>query len=90
MFRINSDEDDTVSDILCLYHNFIKRGNKEETLKHLFLKAITNARKFMLKSNLQRYLDKDNKDKAARRRLYFHLEYHDHNPPFRKIQDSFF
>ena len=52
MFRLNSDEDDTVSDVLCLYHNFTKCGHKKETLKPLFLKAITNTRNFMLKSDL--------------------------------------
>ena len=52
MFRLNSDEDETVSDVLCLYHNLTKRGHKEETLKPLFLKAIANARKFMPKSDL--------------------------------------
>ena len=88
MFRLNSDEDDTVSDVLCLYHNFTKCGHKEETLKPLFLKAIANARNFMPKSDLQRKLDKE-KNEAARRRLYFHLKYHDQNPPLRKIQDSF-
>ena len=89
MFRLNSDEADTVSDVLCLYHNFTKRGHKEESLKPLFLKAIANARKFMLKSDLQRKLDKEKKAEAATRRLYFHLEYHDQNPPLQKNQDSF-
>ena len=45
MFRLNSDEDDTVSDVLSFYHSFTKRGNKEELLKPLFLNMIANARK---------------------------------------------
>ena len=53
------------------------------------MKAIANARKFMLRSDLQRKLDKEKKEEAARRRLYFHLEYHDQNPPLQKNQDSF-
>ena len=70
MFRLNSDEDDTVSDVLCFYHNFTKRGHKEEILKPLFLKATANARKFMLKSDLQRKLNKETNTAAARKRLY--------------------
>ena len=89
MCRLNSDEDDTASDVLCLYHNFTKRGHKEEVLKPLFLKAIANVRKFMLKSDLQCKLDKEKKAETARRRLYFHLEYHDQNPTLQKIQYSF-
>ena len=46
IFGLNSDEDDTISDVLCLYHNLTKCGHKEETLMPLFLKAIANARKF--------------------------------------------
>ena len=46
MFRLNSDDDDTVSGVLGLYHNFAKRGHNEEILKPLYLKAIVNARKY--------------------------------------------
>ena len=70
MLGLNSDEDGTVSDVLCFYHNFTKRGHKEEILKPLFLKATANARKFMLKSDLQRKLDKETNTTAARKRLY--------------------
>ena len=62
MFRLNSDEDDTISDILCFCRNFTKCGHKKELLKPLFLTAITNARKFMMKSDLQRKLNKEKKD----------------------------
>ena len=61
------DENDTVSDVLCFYHNFTKR----EILKSLFLKAITNARKFMTKSDLQSQLEKEKRVEATRMRLYF-------------------
>ena len=88
MFRLNSHEDDT-GDVLCIYHNSTKCGHKEENLKPHFLKAIANTRNFMMKSDLQCKLDKEKKSEAARRRLYFHLEYHDQNPSLRKIEDSF-
>ena len=70
MFRLNSNEDDTVSDVLCFYHNFTKCRHKEEILKPLFLKAATNARNFVMKSDLQHKLHKERKVEAARRRLY--------------------
>ena len=35
LFRLNSDEDDTVSDVLRFYRNFTKRGHRAETLKPL-------------------------------------------------------
>ena len=73
MFRLNSDENNTVSDVVCFYHNFTKRGHKEDILTPLFLKAVANARRFMMKSGLQRKLDKEKKVEATRRRLYFHL-----------------
>ena len=66
-----------------------KVGTRRKILKPLFLKAIANAIKFMLKSVLQCKLDKEKKDEAVRRRLYFHLEYHDQNPLLRKFKTPF-
>ena len=67
-----------------------KTWAREEILKSLFLKAIAKARKFMMKSDLQPKLEE--KEKLRQQggdSTYFHLEYHDQNPPLRKIQDSF-
>ena len=36
IFRLNSDETDILNDTLRFYHNFIKRGHKEDTIKPLF------------------------------------------------------
>ena len=44
----------------------------------------------MLKSDLQRKLDKKKKERQQEGgSVYSHLEYHDQNPPFQKFQDFF-
>ena len=66
MFRLNSNEDDPVSDVLCFCHNFTKCVHKEDILKSLFLKVVTNARKFLMKSERQHKLHKERKVEAGR------------------------
>ena len=55
----------------------------------LFLKAISNARKFIATSDKERRKMKEAKHKEATRRLYLHLEYHPQNPPASQIQQLF-
>ena len=53
MFRLNSNEDNTVNDVLCFYHNFTMRGHMEEMLQFLFLEEIFNSRTFMKKNDVE-------------------------------------
>ena len=58
-------------------------------VKPLFLKTIANARKFMMKSDLQRKLDKERNVEAARRRLYHILFGVSQSKPFFALCERF-
>ena len=89
IFRLNSDEEDILDDTVRFYRRFLNRGHKRDVLTPLFLKAITNARKFLATSEDERNKIKLQKLEAAARRLYLHIEYHPQNPPSHQIQQLF-
>ena len=53
------------------------------------LRNLENARKFLATSKEQREANKAAKLEEARRRVYFHTEYHPQGPPSREIQQLF-
>ena len=89
IFRLNSDEEDIIQDSVTFFHRFLECGHNCDTLKPLFLKAITNARKFLYTSNKERAPSKLLQAEAAQRRLYLHIEYHPQNLPPHQIQKIF-
>lgn len=93
IFRLNSYEDDIIKDTLNFYDRFLARGHKNtqkrDVLTPLFLKGIANARKYMATSKATRDRMKREKQEAASRRLYLHLEYHPQNPASHEIQQLF-
>ena len=89
LFRLNSNEKDTIDDILRFYRRMIARGHHHNDLQPLFLKAIKNAREFLRTSVAQREASKAKKSEEAHRRLYLHVEYHPLNPPPHAIQRLF-
>ena len=89
IFRLNSYEDDIIKDTLNFYDRFLARGHKRDVLTPLFLKGIANARKYMATSKATRDRMKREKQEAASRRLYLHLEYHPQNPASHEIQQLF-
>jgi len=89
IFRLNSNEDDIIQDILSFFDRFLVRGHKSEVLTPLFLKGIENARKYIATSNATRLKMKEQKLEEATRRLYLHIEYHPQNPSSSKIQQLF-
>ena len=89
IFRLNSEEEDIVKDMTQFLDRFLRRGHTREVLVPLFLKAISNARKFMATSDKERKDLKEAKHKAATRRLYLHLEFHPQNPSPKDIQQLF-
>ena len=89
ILRLNSEEKDALRDVKQFFARFVARGHSHSTLKPLFLKAIASARRLIAKSECQRSAEKQRKLEEARRRLYFHMEYHPQNPPARQIQQAF-
>ena len=89
IFRLNSNEKDVIQDSVTFFRRFLERGHNCDILKPLFLKAITNARKFLNTSNEARATLKLQQAEEARRRLYLHIEYHPQNPPPHQIQQIF-
>ena len=68
---------------------FQRRGHPTDELKPLFFKAITNAREYLAKSSREHAIKKEQKHEEAKRRLYFHLEYHPDHPKGSQIQQAF-
>ena len=89
ILRLSSNEKDAIRDVKVFFSRFIARGHSHFTLQPLFLKAIENARKFMATSHAQRNARKMQKLDEARKRLYFHVEYHPLNPTTHQIQQAF-
>ena len=89
IFRLNSNEEDIIQDSVTFFHRFLERGHNCDILKPFFLKAITNARKFLNTSNEERAASKLLQAEAAQRRLYLHIEYHPQNSPPHQIQKIF-
>ena len=89
IFRLNTDEKDIVSDVLTFFRRFQRRGHPTDELKPLFFKAITNAREYLAKSSREHAIKKEQKHEEAKRRLYFHLEYHPDHPKGSRIQQAF-
>ena len=80
IFRLNTEEEDIIKDVIQFLNRFLRRGHTRGVLVPLFLKAISNARQFLATSDSKRRKLKEAKHKAATRRLYLHLEFHPRNP----------
>ena len=89
IFRLNTEEEDIIKDVTQFMSRFQRRGHTREVLVPIFLKAISNARKFIATTEKERNDLKEAKHKAAKRRLYLHLEYHPQNPQSKTIQQLF-
>ena len=60
-----------------------------DELKPLFLKAIENAREYISRTPREHARIQSRKHEEAKRRLYFHLEYHPDHTPAKNIQQIF-
>jgi len=87
--RLCSDEDDIIERCRVFFRRQLDRGHKAETLIPLFRKAVTNAHKFLAKSQEQCDREKLAKLEASRRRVYFHVTFHPQGPKARDIQHLF-
>ena len=50
IFRLSTSEEDIIEDVKKFYRRFRSRGHPEEELKPIFLKAISDTRKYIAKS----------------------------------------
>ena len=89
IFRLSTHEEDIIEDVKKFYRRFRSRGHPEEELKPIFLKAISNARRYIAKSKVQREAEASRKREASLRRLYLHLEFHPEHPKGPQIQQLF-
>ena len=89
IFRLSTFEKDIIDDVVRFYHRFKNRGHPEDELQPLFMKAITNARRYLAQSKGQRKAEDRRKREESLRRLYFHLEFHPEHPPGRQLQQVF-
>jgi hypothetical protein len=87
--RLCSDEDDITNRVITCFRRWTARGHSPQKLVPVFKRALENARKFMATSKEQREANKAAKLEEARRRVYFHTEYHPQGPPSREIQQLF-
>ena len=67
-------------------HRLLDRGYRLSKLTPLFDRAITNAKRYLSRSDEYHARSKEEKKKEARRNVYYHLPFHPQNPPSSEIQ----
>ena len=68
------------------FERLLNRGHQQSTLLPIFLKAIDNAKAYLLRSEEESATIKDKKEEASKRRVYLHLQYNPDNPSSKVIQ----
>ena len=86
ILRLNTDDNYIIADTVGFLNRFAVSGHLHTYLKPIFLQTITNASEFVARSDNQHAAIKAANVEAASRRLYFHVVFHDQNPPAHKIQ----
>ena len=74
--RLCTHQDDVNERIRVFFCRCMQLGHNASDLLPLFTQAIKNARKFMTTSTADRQAKKQRKLEEARRRVYFHVDYH--------------
>jgi hypothetical protein len=68
------------------FDRLLNRGHQQSTLLPIFLKAIDNAKSYLLRSEEESATIKDDKEEASKRRVYLHLQYNPDDPSSKVIQ----
>ena len=79
-------ENDISSKLEVFFDRLLDRGHLHSTLLPIFLKAIENAKSYLLGSKDDTSITKEKKLETAERSVYLHLPYHPDNPPSSAIQ----
>ena len=86
IYQLCSREQDIEQELVSFYGHLRNRGYQDSTLSPLFDKAIANAVNYISTPESVRLKRKSDAAEQARRRVFFHLQYHPQNPPSREIQ----
>jgi hypothetical protein len=84
--RLCSSQSDADSFIARFLSRLLDRGHAEEDLQPLFSRAEQNAKAYLSRTPAEHNAMRINKQRAARRQVYFHLEFHPDDPPSHEIQ----
>ena len=87
--RLCTHADDITNRVLVFYRRLLQRGHKTPALLPLFHKALANAHKFLATSRLDRRRKAEAKLQQAKRRVYFHMDYHPQGPRACDVQRLF-
>ena len=86
IFQLNSRESDIINDLRLFYNCLVERGHQPRDLTPRFARAIKNAERYLSLSEAQRRHLKEEKKKASKRQVYFHIPFHPNNPSSSQIQ----
>ena len=84
--RLCSSQSDADSFIARFLSRLLDRGHAEEDLQPLFSRAEQNAKAYLSRTPSEHNAMRIKKQRAARRQVYFHLEFHPDDPPSHEIQ----
>lgn len=87
--RLCTHADDITNRVLVFYRRLLQRGHKTPALLPLFHKALANAQKYLATSRLDRRRKAEAKLQQAKRRVYFHMDYHPQGPRACDVQRLF-
>ena len=87
--RLCSAQDDILERTRTFFRRLRSRGHQPQQILPIFIKAIANAKKYIATSDAERQQIFNRKEEEARRRAYFHVEYHPNSPKAFEIQKLF-
>ena len=80
IFYLNSRSEDIKSKLKIFFSQLLDRGHQATKITSIFDRAIANAKKYLSQSEAYREQLKLKKNEAAKRQVYFHIQYHPDNP----------
>jgi hypothetical protein len=84
--RLCSSQSDADSFVKRFLTRLTERGHAEESLLPLFSRAEENAKQYLSRTPAEHAAIRSTKERAARRQVYLHLDFHPEDPPSHELQ----
>jgi len=84
--QLCTNEADIKEKLDTFFERLLNRGHQQSNMLLVFLKAIDNAKAYLIRTEEESAIIKDGKEEASKRRIYLHVPYHQDEPSSKVIQ----